>query len=131
MESIDVVLAWHAALGRRDVHELVGLLAPAVEIAGPRGTGSGTAADVVDWVERSGISLEPRRTWLRGDAVVVEQIAHWPDPEHPGAVEDRTDPVTVFTAFQVANNRITRLLRFDTLPPALAASGLDERDLTI
>lgn len=124
-EPRDVVSDWHRHLNTRDLDALAALIAPKVEMAGPRGRGTGSPTDIRDWVERSGIRLAPCRIWGRGDAVVVEQDARWSDPK----TGDLMDRQTAFTAFQVADGHITRLLRFDTLAPALAVSGLTERDL--
>lgn len=125
---------WHRAIRTGDLDGLMALVADNVVISGPRGSGLGTSADVRDWVQRSGIRLEPRRVYHRGDAVVVEQSARWPLPDHGAtgspAMAALTDEQTVFTAFQVADGRITRLLRFDTLLPALEVSGLTEDDLS-
>jgi ketosteroid isomerase-like protein len=124
----DIISDWHRYLNARELDALAELIAPTVEIAGPRGEGTGSPADLRDWVERSGIRLTPVRTWARGDAVVVEQSAHWSGPGN-SATEEPTDAQSVFTAFQVDDGRITRLLRFDALAPALAVSGLSARDL--
>lgn len=124
----DIINDWHRYLNARDLDALVGLIAPMVEMTGPRGEAIGGPADLRDWVERSGIRLTPVRTWARGDAVVVEQSAHWSVPGNSTTVEP-TDAQTVFTAFQVDDGHITRLLRFDALAPALAVSGLAAGDL--
>lgn len=129
-----VVDEWHRLLDARDLDGLTSLVADEVEIAGPRGNGRVSAEDVRDWVVRSGIRLRPRRTYQRGDAVVVEQAARWLAPsEGTAADEVEGQPSTeqiVFTAFRVEAGRITRLLRFDALAPALEVLGLTEADLT-
>lgn len=123
-----IVDDWHSYLNTRDLDALTVLLATDVEMSGPRGSARGN--DLVrEWVERSGIRLDPRRTYQRGDAVVVEQAAHWPDPDDEQVRESLTEPRTVFTAFQVEQGRISRILRFDALAPALEVSGLTEQDL--
>lgn len=124
----DVVSDWHRYLNARDLDALEGLIAPTVEMAGARGETTGGPADLREWVERSGIRLTPVRTYARSDAVVVEQSAEWFAPDAPPGPEP-TDARTVFTAFQIADGRITRLLRFNVLAPALDLGGLTERDL--
>lgn len=112
----------------------MGLIADEVETAAPRRSGQGSAADVRDWVIRSGIRLTPRQIYSRSNAVVVEQAARWPMPdagaETDGARKQPTGEQTVFSAFQVRDGRISRLLRSDAVVPALAISGLTGADLT-
>ena len=118
-----VVDEWHRRLNERDRDGMGELVAARVEISGPRGGDHGSRSDVREWVEQSGIRLESRQIYASGDAVVVEQAARWPDPDGDGL----TEPRTVFTAFQVTDGQITRILRFDTLAAALEVSGLDEQ----
>ncbi len=120
-----VVDEWHRRLNGRDLDGLMELIAARAEMAGPQGGGQGGPADVREWVERSDIRLEPQQTYACGDAVVVEQVARWPDSNGGGL----TEPETVFTAFQVTDGQITRLLRFGELTPALEVSGLTEQNL--
>lgn len=108
---------------------LMALVADEVEMAGPCRSGSGSGSDVRDWVQKSGIRLDPGQTWSRGDAIVVEIVARWPKPGRPDP-DAFIAPATVATAFQIEDGRITRLLRFDPLAPALQISGLTEVDST-
>ena len=125
-EAEELVRAWHTAVNTGDADAMSSLLIPDVAVGGPRGSGQG-ANLVRDWVGGTGIIMEPRRAWHRGDAVVVEQHARWPDATtgEPGASH------TVFTAFQVRAGRISRILRFDTLADALQVSGLSADDLDL
>lgn len=125
--SIDMIQRWHDAVNAGDVETALALLSTNVEIGGPRGSGRG-ADRVRDWVGRAGIRLEPAQYYHRGDATVVEQVARWNDT----ATGQPGEPQTVYTAFQVRDGRISRILRFDSLDDALQASGLsaDDRDAT-
>lgn len=96
-----VVDEWHQRLDACNLGDLMGLIADEVETAAPRRSGQGSAADVRDWVIRSGIRLTPRQIYSRSNAVVVEQAARWPMPdagaETDGAREQPTGEQTVGT----------------------------------
>ncbi len=119
--AVDVVRRWHEALNGGDLERFTDLHAQNVEFVGPRGSGRG-AGLVRDWSARSGIRLEPLRSYGPGEdgALVVTQLASWRDPESGGFGE----PIEAATAFQVVDGLVTRIARFDTLPEALRFAGL-------
>ena len=126
-ESIDVsiVQAWHDAVNGGEVDRLAELLDDDVEFGGPRGSGRG-ASIVLDWARNSGIHLEPIRWFQRGEDIVVEELATWHLPE----TGEMAPPGDVSTHFKIRNGVIRRVVRYDSLPEALTAAGLDEsRDL--
>ena len=118
-----VVRAWIDAANRQDGGGLVALSDPDIEIVGPRGAVRG-AAVLRDWLERAGLTLETRRTFARGGAVVVEQRGVWRSTE-TGEVMGEAD---VASRFAVDRGRVTAFERFDTLDAALAAAGLSASD---
>jgi ketosteroid isomerase-like protein len=126
MDAIRVVMAWHRAVNAGDPDEMTRWVSPDVEVAGPRGTAHGITM-VKDWITRSGIRLEPRQVYHRGDKVIVQQAARWPDPDQGD--DALTPPVSAFTAFQIRDRQITRIARTDSLPAALEVVGLSEDDL--
>jgi ketosteroid isomerase-like protein len=73
-----VVRSWHEAMNARDTERLVALAHDDVEVAGPRGVGRGTGL-LRAWMDRqtgeAGLHLETRRYFVRGDTVVVDQLA--------------------------------------------------------
>jgi hypothetical protein len=119
---VNIVSRWHEMLNEGDLERFTDLHAQNVEFVGPRGSGHG-AGLVRDWAERSGIRLEPVRSYGSGEngALVVTQQASWRDPE----TGDFGDSIEAATAFQVINGEVTRIARFDTLPEALRFAGLD------
>ena len=121
--EVDVVRGWHEALNAGDSDGVAKLTDNAVEVGGPRGTGLG-AALVRDWAERAGIRLDPGRVFHRGDAVVVEQLARWRDPD-TGAWGT---PLALASAFRVVGGRVSRIARFEEVAAALAVAGLDPGD---
>jgi hypothetical protein len=121
-DPFEVVRAWHDAVNRGDVDELVALSREDIEIGGPRGSASGSAV-LRDWLDRAGIRLEPRRWFASSDLLVVEQVATWRTTE--GGV---TDPVTIASAFRVENRLVRRMIRFESLADALAENGLTMQD---
>jgi mannose-6-phosphate isomerase-like protein (cupin superfamily) len=116
-----VVRAWHDAVNGGEIDRLAELLDDDVEFGGPRGAGRG-ATVVLDWARNSGIHLEPIRWFQRGEDIVVEELATWHLPESG----EMAPPGDVSTHFKVRNDVIRRVVRYDSLPAALAAAGLDE-----
>jgi ketosteroid isomerase-like protein len=120
--AVTVVQAWHESLNAGDVERLVALSGDDVEVGGPRGSSRG-ASVLREWFGRAGIHLEPRRTFHRGDTVVVEHEAEWRD-SHGNA----TSRQTVVSVFVVRDNRVARVTRYADLSAAFAASGMAEAD---
>jgi hypothetical protein len=85
-----------------------------VEFHGPRGIGSG-ANLVVEWVEHSGIRIEPRNLRDEGEKVVAECEATWPDVDPEGAAA-RTPPMAMVLEFGLVDGRISSIRRFDRPP---------------
>lgn len=122
LTTLAVVGAWQRAANDGDVERLLALSDEDVEVGGPRGTGRGHRL-LREWVARAGLHLEPRRTFARADAVVVEQRATW--RADPGEVAGRAE---VASAFVVVGGRVARVVRHPGLAEALAAAGLGEAD---
>ena len=118
----ETVLAWHAALNRADVEELLNLTTADVEVGGPRGAGHGS--DLLrDWVARAGVRLEARRVFGRQEVVVVDQAARWRTAD--GRL---TPPQGVASVFRTQDGRVSSVIRHPDLSSALQAAGLEESD---
>ena len=121
-DPIEIVRAWHDAVNAGDTERLAGLVSDDVEIGGPRGTARGRVV-LIDWVERTGIRMEPTDWYQRGGTVVVCQRATWPaDDGTPGV------PQKVGSVFVVRDGRIERVARYPDLVEAFAATGVAETD---
>ena len=83
-------------------------------------------ATLRQWVEQSGVQLQPRRIFARNDRIVVEQIATWRVSE----TGEMTDPDTVATAFVVRDGLIHSVIRYPSLSDACDATGLGLADET-
>ena len=90
-------------------------------IVGPRGPATGHAILRV-WLERAGLSFEPKRTFARENVVVVEQHAVWRSVDS-GEVIGEAD---VASRFRVQDGLVTEYARHDDL-----ATALHEADLTL
>jgi ketosteroid isomerase-like protein len=121
-DRFEIVRAWHNAVNRGDAESLVALSDDDIEVGGPRGSARGHAV-LRDWLERAGIQLAPRRWFASPARLVVEQVATWHGPD--GAI---TDPQIIASSFTVADGRVMRTLRYESLEEALAASGLTLAD---
>lgn len=120
---LDLVIAWHDAVRKRDLVAVAALVHSDVEVGGPKGSGQGLEL-MTDWVQRSGIVLEIESFLQRGLTFVVAQVASWPDPL---AEDGRTEPVAVASVISVSGTRISRVLRFDDVDarrPALECRRL-------
>jgi ketosteroid isomerase-like protein len=109
------VHAWHEALNAGELDRLLALSDDGVEVGGPRGRGRGRES-VRDWFGRAGIRLDPIRLYRHGDAVVVEQDAHWPGD---------ADVQRVASVFRVRDGVVTSVVRYADWPSALRAVGAE------
>jgi len=121
-DSIEIVRDWHEAVNSDDTERLSGLVTDDVEIGGPRGLVHGREA-LIDWVERTGIRMEPTDWYQRGEVVVVCQQATWRTEDGMLGV-----PQKVGSVFVVRDNRIASIVRHAGLNDAFAATGLSETD---
>ena len=122
-QALAVVRAWLEAVNCQDADRLVALSDPDIEILGPRGTGRGHRL-LCDWLCRAGLTLETRRTFVKGSVVVVAQHGAWRSPES-GEVTGEAD---VASLFRVAGQRVVQFARYDTLDQALRAAGLHPQE---
>ncbi len=121
--ELDLVRRWHAALNGDVSDTVTALVAPDVEVGGPRGTTRG--AEVVrEWFGRANIHLFPLRCFARGTTVVVEQRGEWLSEDRSAVASTQT----VATVFTVSSGLITRIMRYPDLESALKAAALTETD---
>ncbi len=120
-----IVQAWQDAANARDVARLLDLSDPDIEVIGPRGSGCGHQL-LRDWLGRAGLSLETRRVFVRGDAVVLAQHGVWRSVE-TGEVTGEAD---LASRFRVDGRRVVQFARHDSLDAALAEAGLRYSDET-
>lgn len=122
-KPIDIVTAFHAHLADRDVDAVVALADEAVEVGGPRGTGSG--ADLLrEWVARANVSMTPTRRFAKDDVVIVEQDAVWLDKDSG----EEAGRQVVTTTFRIKDDKIVGIYRHDDLAASLTLAGLDAAD---
>ena len=124
---LPVVRAWHEAMNARDTERLVALAHDDVEVAGPRGVGRGT--DLLRaWMDRqagqAGLHLEARRDCVRGDTVVVDQLAEW----RTAATGEVVEGQEVGSVLVVRDGRVAAFARHPDLGAALHAAGLGPSD---
>ena len=120
---LGVVRAWLEAVNAQDVERVLALSDPELEIVGPRGTARGHPV-LRDWLGRAGVTLETRRAFARGDAVVVAQRGVWRSAETGGEASG----ADVASRFRVADGRVTQYARHERLEDALREAGLSEGD---
>lgn len=120
--EVHIVRAWHEALNDGNVDRLVALSHPDVEMGGPRGEGGRGVQLLREWVGRAGVQLEPRRTFRRGDTVVVEQEAEWRSADSGQVAGSQT----VGSVFVVRADQVVRVVRYPELADALRAVDFDE-----
>ena len=119
----EVVARWLAAVNAGDAREALKLSASDVRIVGPRGAAAGHAV-LRAWLAHAGATFATRATYARGSDVVVAQRGTW-----RGAAGGADSTADVATRFRVDGPRVAEIERFDALRDALAAAGLESRDL--
>ena len=120
---IDIVTAFHRHLANRDADAVVSLADDAVEVGGPRGTGSGP--DLLrEWVGRANVTMTPKRWFVKDNVVIVEQDAVWLDKDSG----EEMGRQVVITTFRVEDGRIAGIYRHDDLAASLTLAGLDAGD---
>ena len=120
---VTTAAAWQEAVNAQDETLLLQLSHPDIEMVGPRGTAKGHEI-LVTWLERAGLTLETRRVFAKGDAVVFSQYGVW----RPLAAGELQGEAKVASSFLVQNGQITEVARYDTLAEALAHAGSGEAD---
>jgi hypothetical protein len=117
MTPAEVASAWQTAVNARDQAALLALTDPEIEIVGPRGVAHGHEI-LLAWLDRAQLELTTRRSFARGDAVVLAQHGVW-------AGQSEAD---VATSFVIRDGKVVRLARYDTIAEALADAGLTVDD---
>ena len=117
------VKAWQNAANTQDKERLLELSDPGIEIVGPRGSGYGYEL-LEAWLARAGLTLETKRVFARGDAVVLLQHGVWRSPE-TGEVTGEQD---LASSFKVAKGVVKRFSRHEKLEEALAQAQLSKTD---
>lgn len=115
--------AWQEAVNAQDEALLLLLSHPDIKIVGPRGTAQGHEV-LAAWLGRAGLTLETRRTFAKGDAVVFAQRGVWQSV----AAGEPQGEADVASSFLVQNRQVAEIARFDTLAEALSHAGLSEAD---
>jgi hypothetical protein len=118
-----VVQAWQDAANRQDIDHLLALSDPAIEVAGPRGSGHGHQV-LCDWLARAGVSLATLRVFACGNVVVLAQHGVWRSVETGAVIGE----AAVASHFRVDGQRVTQVARYDRLDAALDAAGLTDVD---
>lgn len=113
------VLAWHDALNARDLDTLLELSTEDIEIGDANGAAQGHAA-LADWARSLDVNAEPGRMYIHDGVVVVEEKITTVTGETGSAA----------SAFRVVHDKVTSVFRHPDLATALAATELDEDDLT-
>ncbi|MFB9883922.1 hypothetical protein ACFFMN_38930 [Planobispora siamensis] len=102
---------WHASVNDGDLERSARAVGDSIIVLGPKGVGPITPGQFAQWVERSGITLQPRSWHPVGERLmVVEEDAAWPGSEAP---------TRVATVFRVADGKVTAALRLPDLKQAL------------
>jgi hypothetical protein len=116
--EIATVLAWHDALNEQDFDTLLALSSDDIEVGDANGATQGHQA-LLEWARSTGVQVEPGRMYVRDGVVVVEQQVTSPSGAAAAA-----------SAFRVVHDHVTSVFRHDDLASALAATDLNEEDLT-
>lgn len=110
-EMEQAINEWHEAVNVGDLRRSAAVVGDPVVVLGPKGAGPISPSEFADWVERSGIRLNPR-SWhpISERLMVVEEDATWPANQKP---------TRVATVFRVGGGKVTAALRLPDLRSAL------------
>jgi hypothetical protein len=121
--SLAIAEEWVDAANDRRIEDVVRLSSRDIEIVGPKGSARG--ADVLrDWIARAGLTLQTLRSFANNKHVVLEQQGTWQLSENSGA----PSTALISTHFTIADGRVSRIARFDSLSAALADASLSSED---
>ena len=121
--TLATVQSWQDAVNSQDAETLIELSDANIEIVGPRGSAYGHEV-LRAWLSRAGLSLTTTRIFVRNDAVVLAQHGVWRSSENNEVVGE----ADVASAFQVKNQKVAMVARYDTLDEALAKVALTYSD---
>lgn len=123
---INIVRAWVRAANAQDADSLLELSDQDIQIAGPRGEGTGRQL-LRDWLARAGLTLETTRAFVRDHTVVLEQRGVWRSPETGEITGERS----LASAFRTDAQRVVWFGRYDDLDAAFTATGVGPEDITL
>ena len=122
MTPIEVVRHWVAAVNAMDVPAVMARSAGDIQLGGPRGTSRGQPK-LREWVERARLRMETERTFASSDRVVLVQRATWRDQAGMTIAE-----ASITHRFVVSDDRVSAVVRYDSLTEALRDAALTEHD---
>lgn len=122
MQELNVVIHWHDLLNKGLIEEVKKISDQDIELGGPKGTVHGIQY-LDEWYKRSKLTLKPESYYKHKNVVVVEELGKWHDDK--GEV---TASHNVVSAFEVQNNKISRIMRYDNLKSAFNDTGLTNSD---
>lgn len=122
-DALTTVHKWQLAANTQDLEPLLALSHPEIVIIGPRGQGTGHPL-LREWLARANLVLETRRTFAKGDTVVLEQHGVWHDSPN-GNVVGEADTASVY---RVEEGMVVSYGRYETLEIALQTGGLTAAD---
>lgn len=120
--AVALVRAWVAAVNAVDIPGVVSRSSRDIVLGGPRGSAVGQK-ELRDWVERTRLLIDVERIFAAGTRVVLLHRATWRDPKGLRIAE-----ATQASRFDVAGDRVSTVVRYDSLDDALRDAGLSERD---
>ena len=123
ISTLTLIQAWQDAVNHRDIHRLLELSAPDIEVVGPRGSGHGHQL-LLNWLERAGLHITTLRTFAHNNIAVIAQHGVWHDIES-GEVVGEAD---IASCFRIEDERIAKFARYDSLDAALIEAGLHYSD---
>lgn len=122
LQTIDIAKRWVNAANQKNIEELVSLSDEKIEIAGPKGSGTGHQL-LTEWIDRAGLTVSTIKIYAKGGTVVFEQQGVWQDKEGKPIGE-----AEVSSHMKIENGKVSYLSRYDDLEQALKAAGLTSED---
>lgn len=122
MQELNTVVHWHDLLNRGLIEEVIKISDNDIELGGSNGMVHGIQF-LEEWYKRSRLTLKPETYYKHKNIVIVEELGKWHNDE--GKV---TASHNVISVFNVQDNKIKSILRYNSLKSAFIDTGLTNSD---
>lgn len=125
ISTIETAEEWIEKSNAKDISSLLELTYVNVEIAGPKGSVSGSH-HLSPWLNRANLKLDTINRFAKSHDIVLEQEGTW--YEENGEIKGQA---TVYTYMRIMERKVAFIARYDNKTEAFHASGLNEENIII
>ena len=122
MYELNIITKWHDLLNRGEINQATDLVHENIKMIGPKGIAEGITS-LTEWFDRAKITLDPEKYYKHNNIILVEELAKW--HSETGEVIGSSK---VYSVYEVVNDKISSIARYDELETAFKISGLNPSD---